>query len=159
MEDVYSIPLAQLCKEFSLEIVYAPDTFEDIMITTPEISRPGLALAGFFEVFDAARIQIIGYAERRYLESLPPEQRRQRILDYINAQPIAVVFSTKGEVFEDMMKAAIDKGVPLLRSSDARITGLRTSSGFHRGLLQPSAERRISVLLLSSSLLLRERAR
>jgi HPr kinase/phosphorylase len=88
------------------------------MITTPEISRPGLALAGFFEVFDAARIQIIGYAERRYLESLPPEQRRQRILDYINAQPIAVVFSTKGEVFEDMMKAAIDKGVPLLRSSE-----------------------------------------
>ena len=71
MEDVYSIPLAQLCKEFSLEIVYAPDTFEDIMITTPEISRPGLALAGFFEVFDAARIQIIGYAERRYLESYP----------------------------------------------------------------------------------------
>ena len=118
MEDVYSIPLSQLCKEFSLEIVYAPDTFEDIMITTPEISRPGLALAGFFEVFDAARIQIIGYAERRYLESLDPEQRRLRILDYINAQPIAVVFSTKGEVFEDMLQAAILKGVPLLRSPE-----------------------------------------
>lgn len=118
MEDVYSIPLSQLCKEFSLEVVYAPDTFDEIMITTPEISRPGLALAGFFEIFDAERIQIIGNAERRYLESLVPEDRRQHILDYIAARPIAVVFSTNGEIFEEMMQAAIKVGVPLLRSQE-----------------------------------------
>ena len=92
MEDVYSIPLSQLCKEFSLEVVYAPDTFDEIMITTPEISRPGLALAGFFEIFDAERIQIIGNAERRYLESLVPEDRRQHILDYIAARPLLSFF-------------------------------------------------------------------
>ena len=42
MEEIYSIPLSDLCKEFSLEVVFAPPNFDSIMITNPEISRPGL---------------------------------------------------------------------------------------------------------------------
>ena len=118
MEELYSIPLSDLCKEFSLETVYAPPHFDSIMITTPEISRPGLALAGFFEIFDAGRIQIIGNAERRYLESLDPDQRHRHIFDYVNARPVAVVYSTGGEVFEEMMQAAKIVGVPILRSQE-----------------------------------------
>ena len=59
-EEVYSIPLVKLAQEFSLEEIVIPDNYNDILITTPEISRPGLALAGFFEIFDAERIQMIG---------------------------------------------------------------------------------------------------
>ena len=72
MQETYSIPLSKLCEEFGLEKVYTPENFDEIMITTPEISRPGLALAGFYEIFDAARIQIIGYAEHRFMETLSP---------------------------------------------------------------------------------------
>ena len=118
MEEVYSIPLTELCKEFSLETVYVPANYESIMVTTPDISRPGLALAGFFEIFDPARIQIIGNAEHRYLESLDPESRWKRISDYINARPIAVVFSTDNPVFEEMIQAADQVGVPILRSKE-----------------------------------------
>ena len=118
MEEVYSIPLTELCKEFSLETVYVPANYESIMVTTPDISRPGLALAGFFEIFDPARIQIIGNAEHRYLESLDPESRWKRISDYINAHPIAVVFSTDNPVFEEMIQAADKVGVPILRSKE-----------------------------------------
>ena len=118
MEEVYSIALSDLCKEFFLEKVYVPEHFESIMITTPEISRPGLALTGFFEIFDAERIQIIGYAERCYLEKLDPEERRRHIVDYINARPVAVVYSTGAPVFEDMLETAQKVGVPILRSQE-----------------------------------------
>ena len=118
MQEVYSIPLSQLCEEFSLEKVYVPEHFEEIMITTPEISRPGLALAGFFEIFEAARVQIIGYAEYRYLETLPPEVRKQNITNYINATPVAVVQSCSAPVMEEMLEAAARVGVPLLRSQE-----------------------------------------
>ena len=118
MQEVYSIPLSQLCEEFSLEKVYVPEHFEEIMITTPEISRPGLALAGFFEIFEAARVQIIGYAEYRYLETLPPEVRKQNITNYINATPVAVVHSSSAPVMEEMLEAAARVGVPLLRSQE-----------------------------------------
>ena len=118
MEEIYSIPLTELCKEFSLETIYAPQNFESIMITSPDISRPGLALAGFFEIFDPARIQIIGNAEHRYLTSLDRPERWKRISDYINAHPVAVVFSTGNPVFEEMVQAATAAGIPILRSKE-----------------------------------------
>ncbi|MBE6652752.1 MAG: HPr(Ser) kinase/phosphatase [Ruminococcaceae bacterium] len=118
MEELFSIPLSELCKEFSLEQVYVPENFDSIMVVNPDISRPGLALTGFFEIFDADRIQIIGNAEHRYLQSLDPETRRQNIDKYINARPVAVVFSTGNPVFEEMLLAAERVGVPLLRSKE-----------------------------------------
>ena len=122
MEEVYSIPLSDLCKEFSLEVVHAPKNFDSIMITTPEISRPGLALTGFFEIFDPDRIQIIGNAEHRYLKSLDSETRRRHIFDYLHAHPVAVVFSASNPIFDEMIEAADQTGVPILRSAE------RTSS-------------------------------
>ncbi len=118
MSETYSIPLSKLCDEFGLEKVYIPENFEDILITTPEVSRPGLALSGFFEIFDAERIQIIGNAERMYLESLLPDERKSHIYDYINAHPVAVIYSTGSDIFPDMLDAARAAGVPILRSKE-----------------------------------------
>ncbi len=118
MSEIYSISLDKLCDEFGLEKVYVPANFESIMISAPEVSRPGLALAGFFEIFNAERIQIIGNAERQYLESLSPAERRARIFDYINARPVAVIYSTGKEIFPDMLEAAQNAGVPILRSEE-----------------------------------------
>ncbi len=118
MQETYSITLEQCCREFSLEKLYTPEGFEDILVTTPEVIRPGLALAGFFEIFDADRIQIIGNAERRYLESLDAEERKRHIDDFISHRPIAVIYSTDAEPFPEMMAAAALYQVPILRSSE-----------------------------------------
>ena len=48
------------------------------MITTPEINRPALELAGYFEHFAEERIQIIGMVEYSYLETLSEEDREDR---------------------------------------------------------------------------------
>lgn len=115
-KEVYSIPLSALAKEFALEEIVLPDNYADILITTPEISRPGLALAGFFEIFDAERIQMIGNAEHRYLMGLDPEKRRQRIVNYVRARPIAILYTTNLPVFEEMATEAKEVGVPILRT-------------------------------------------
>ena len=118
MSEVYTISLSKLCEEFKLETVYAPADFDSILIDTPQVSRPGLALAGFLEIFDAERIQIIGNAERHYLESLSDTERRDRIFNYINARPVAVIYSTGAEVHPEMLEAARTAGVPILRSQE-----------------------------------------
>ncbi len=118
MEEVFSILLAELAKEFSLEEIVIPENYDKILITTPEISRPGLALAGFFEIFDAERIQMIGNAEHRYLMNLSPEERRHRIVDYIDARPVAVVYTTNLPIFEEMASEATRVGVPILRTAE-----------------------------------------
>ena len=118
MKSEYSIPLSQLEKEFDLEKVLIPDNYAEILVRTPEVLRPGLALAGFYEIFDADRLSIIGNAEHRYLVRLEPEDRKKKIADFVNAKPVAIVFTTGNEIFEEFIEPAKQAGVPILRTRD-----------------------------------------
>ena len=70
VKEPYQIPLSKLVEDHRLEVVVRPEHFDKIQITSPEVNRPGLALAGFYEVFEEDRIQLIGKAETHYLQSL-----------------------------------------------------------------------------------------
>ena len=48
MSTTYTIPLSKIVEDFRLEVVVKPDNFEEIQISSPEVNRPGLPLAGFF---------------------------------------------------------------------------------------------------------------
>ena len=134
MESKYSIPLSEIIKEFSLEEVYLPTDAKNIKVSSPEVSRPGLALSGFIEVFEPFRIQIIGKAEHKYLSGLSSLQRSIRINAFFKLKPVAVVVTTGLVVYEEMIDAAKEEGIPLLRTSDrtspfmaALIASLNTS--------------------------------
>jgi HPr kinase/phosphorylase len=116
MDSGYSIPLSKLIEEFSFEEIYIPD--RNIPITNPEVNRPGLALAGFFELFEPSRIQIIGKAEFRYLSGLSPEGRATSIANFINTKPVAVIITTSLEIFDEFITGAKAAGVPILRSKE-----------------------------------------
>ena len=49
-------------------------------ITQKDLHRPGLALAGFIELFTYDRVQVLGNTEIGYLNSLSEEERRQSLL-------------------------------------------------------------------------------
>lgn len=118
MDEVYSIPLYKIAEEFGFEKIVIPDNFENILVQTPEVMRPGLALAGFYEIFDAERLHLIGNAEHRYLSELSENERSIRIENFINARPNAVIFTSGLEVFEEMKSAAQKLGVPILRTRE-----------------------------------------
>ena len=117
MNDVtYSISLGKLIDEFSLEEIFVPD--RQVLITNPEVSRPGLALAGFLELFEPTRIQIIGRAEHRYLEELSPENRAFAIYNFVNTKCAAIIFTSELEIFDEFLKYSKQAGVPILRSKE-----------------------------------------
>lgn len=118
MNELYSIPLKKLIDEFGLTTVYLPSPAESIMITSNEVDRPGLALAGFFEIFESSRIQMIGMAEHKYLEQQTPEVRRQKIASFVSARPSAVIVTTELPVFDDLIEEAKRYGVPLFTSKE-----------------------------------------
>ena len=121
MDQIYTVPLAQIAEDFKLEIIVKPDNFEQIKISSPEVNRPGLALAGFYEVFETDRIQLIGYAETQYLRSLEPSTKRVMLQKLVDAAPVAIVYTTNLPVDAAAIEYATKKGVPILR------TGLKTS--------------------------------
>lgn len=118
MKSKYSIPLSDLIKSYSLEEINMPSAPEKIKITSPEVSRPGLAFSGFLEVFESFRIQVIGKAEHKYLSLLSPEVRKERIDAFFSLKPVAVVITTGLHVYEEMLEAAKACEVPLLRTNE-----------------------------------------
>ena len=67
MQEKYSISLESLIREFALEPLALPTEAAEIRIFSNEVNRPVLPLIGFFETFDAERIQIFGKGEVRFL--------------------------------------------------------------------------------------------
>ena len=116
MSQIYTIPLSKIVEDFRLEVVVKPDNFNDIQISSPEVNRPGLALAGFYEVFEPERIQLIGKAETRYLSSIEPSTKRVMLQKLVDAAPVAIIYTTDLPVDTAVVEHATKKGVPILRT-------------------------------------------
>ena len=116
MSKTYTIPLSKIVEDFHLEIVVKPENFEDIQISSPEVNRPGLALAGFYEVFEPERIQLIGKAETKYLNSIEPSTKRVMLQKLVDATPVAIIYTTDLPIDAAVVEHATQKGVPILRT-------------------------------------------
>ena len=115
----YSIPLGEVIDEFQLEEVNNVDRTR--LVTRNEVNRPGLSLAGFFEYFEPARIQVIGNSEHSFIQSLTAQEQEKVFDAFMSRDPVAIVFSTNLSIPETLLKAAENYSVPILRTS------LRTS--------------------------------
>ncbi len=114
-DSLYSVPLSEIISDLKLEILHMPEN-SDVKVFCPDVNRPGLPLAGFFDHFEAQRIQIIGKVEHLYLRGLDSETRDRQIRDFLAKKPVAVVFSTSLETFEHTVDYAKEFGVPILRT-------------------------------------------
>lgn len=116
MKKTYRIALSAIAEEFHFEIVVRPENYEEIMIETPEVNRPGLALAGFYGVFDADRIQLIGKAETQYLQSMEPSTKRVMLQKFVDAHPVAILYTTGLPIDDALIERAKREQVPVLRT-------------------------------------------
>ena len=87
-----SISLDKVVSKFSLENLTPEIDITKIKITQPDINRPAIQLAGYFEHFDAARIQIIGFVEYTYMESLPEERKEEAYEELLSYDIPAIVY-------------------------------------------------------------------
>ena len=118
MQEIYSISLASLIAEFSLEALSLPGDAEGIIISNNQVDRPGLALTGFLDAFEESRIQIVGVAEYRYLKQCEENERAAKIEAFFAQKPVAVILTAGQEPFPTMCEAAERHGVPFLLSRE-----------------------------------------
>jgi HPr kinase/phosphorylase len=86
-------------------------------ISSPELNRPGLAFAGFYDVFAHDRIQILGNTEMSYLLSLAQEERTRRLAGTFQFDIPCIIVTNANEITADIMDVAGKHGIPLLRTS------------------------------------------
>jgi len=114
VKTTFSVNLSQLIKTHHLNTIYLPRDAREIEISSSEVNRPGLQLAGFFEYFDNKRIQIIGKSEYAYLELFSKNERNDRLQRFFSYKPIAVVVARGMDIFPEMVEAAKKNGCALL---------------------------------------------
>ncbi len=118
MQSKYSIPLSTIIEEFKFEEIYMPKGGHSTKVTSPEVSRPGLAFSGFVEIFDNFRIQIIGRTEHIYLTELSEEQRDERLEAFFKLKPVVLIVTTSLPIFDEMITHAKKYEVPILRTAE-----------------------------------------
>jgi len=86
-------------------------------ITVPDLNRPGLALAGFYESFAWNRLQIFGRGECAYLVKLDAEGSRQSVETLFSYQIPCCIFTNSLLPSESFLAAAEAAGCAILTTS------------------------------------------
>ncbi|MCR5266940.1 MAG: HPr(Ser) kinase/phosphatase [Lachnospiraceae bacterium] len=85
-----------------------------IKIAQPDINRPALQLAGYTEHFEKSRVEIIGFVEYSYMESLTEDVRKERYNEVICEEAPCFVFCRELQPDEMFLEMAKSRNVPVL---------------------------------------------
>ncbi len=118
MAVTFTVSLANVIKELALETLYMPGSPDEVLISSRDVSRPGLEFTGFFEYYDNTRVLIIGNTEHAFLARFTPEERYHALSELLSRRPPAIIISRNLEPFEELMSTAKENDVPILRTAD-----------------------------------------
>lgn len=118
MPNTFSVSLAKIIKELSLEVVFMPSDPSEILISSANVIKPGLEFTGFLDYYDNTRIIIMGKTEYSILEKYKSEYRFHTVENIFKQKPPAVIISKHLEPSKELMDAAHIHGIPILRTSD-----------------------------------------
>ena len=71
------VEIKEIVEKMDLKNLTPEIEMEGKKVEVPDINRPALQLSGFFDHFDAERVQIIGYVEHTFLETLEAERKEK----------------------------------------------------------------------------------
>ncbi|UOE55050.1 HPr(Ser) kinase/phosphatase [Bacillus sp. CMF12] len=117
-----------IIEKFGLELIAGEEGINR-PITTSDISRPGLEMAGYFDYYPAERIQLIGKTELSFVEKLNNSEREIR-LERLCTDITPGIIVTRGlDIPDELIEAAERESVPLLRSKQktTRFSSLLTN--------------------------------
>ncbi len=113
-----SFLVEQLRNHLKLEIIScaAESACDERLVIDTDLHRPGLALAGYVDLFSHHRIQVIGNSESKYIEFIGKEAS-SKAFQAITGFPIPVIFLTENNVLPDSLLEMAEKArIPIFQS-------------------------------------------
>ena len=108
-----SVSLKMIIEKMKLENLTPEIDIKKIRITQPDINRPALQLAGYFEHFEASRLQVIGFVEYTYMESFPKNKKEEMYREFLSFDIPGVVFCRELTPDPTFIKIAVEEKVPV----------------------------------------------
>ncbi len=114
-----SISLQRLIDKMKLTNLTPEIDIGNIKISQPDINRPALQIAGYFENYESTRLQIVGFVEYTYMEGMEEKQKREILEQLLDHPTPGFVFCRDLVPDPVFMEIAKKHGVPLLNTSKA----------------------------------------
>lgn len=108
-----SVSLTRIIEKMKLENLTPEIDVRKIKITQPDINRPALQMAGYFEHFDATRLQIIGFVEYTYMEGLSEDRKREVYEELMSYDIPCVVYCRELMPDAVFLEIAVKHGIPV----------------------------------------------
>lgn len=120
-----TVTVKMLVDKVKLEVMYSTDELLSKTISTSDISRPGLEMTGYFDYYSPERIQLFGMKEWSYLTTMSSHNRYSVLKEMFKADIPAVIVSRDLSIPDEMVRAAKEEGISLLKSkiSTSRLAG------------------------------------
>lgn len=109
------VTVKDIVKKFDLELVSGEEGI-DRPITTSDISRPGLELAGFFDYYPEERLQLLGRTELSFYDRLNEDDQRLRMERLCTPVTPGIIITRNLEVPHFLIEASEKESVPVMRS-------------------------------------------
>jgi len=106
-------------------------------VTESTLHRPGLALAGYVDLFTHQRVQILGNTETRYLDHLDETDRRAAFDNLIQFPVPCIVLTDGNELDEALVARATDAGIPVYRTPLPTVQFMASLRGFLKDQFAP----------------------
>lgn len=101
--------------KFRLKL-FTDDAGFDKKITEQNLHRPGLALAGFVDLFSFSRVQVFGNTEMRYLNQLSDDLKREKLEKIFQFDIPCIILTGKNLPFPVLIELAKKYKIPLFGS-------------------------------------------
>ena len=118
MPMTFSVSLAKMMQDVPMTPIYMPADPQEIMISSMEINRPGLELAGFFEYHDDTRILLMGRTEIMFLQEMDAAKRETILHDLFSRGTPAVIITRDMDPLPEMMRFAREFEIPVLGTGE-----------------------------------------
>ncbi|CAM3480302.1 HPr(Ser) kinase/phosphatase [Cytobacillus oceanisediminis] len=117
-----------IIEKFGLELIAGEEGI-DRPITTSDISRPGIEMAGYFDYYPGERVQLLGKTELTFAEKLNDTDRESRLERLCTDITPGIIITRGLDIPEELIEAAERESVPLLRSKQktTRFSSLLTN--------------------------------
>ena len=110
------ITLSEIAEKMNLKNLTPEVDMIEKVVNVPDVNRPALQLAGFYDRFDSNRVQIIGNVENRYVQTLSEEQRQETYEKLLQHPIPCIVFCRDIVPEESFLKTAVKYGVPIFNT-------------------------------------------
>lgn len=108
-----SVKITSLVEKMNLKNVTPDIDLTEKYITVPDINRPALQLTGYFDYFDSERVQIIGYVEYTYLQTLTEERKKEMYTQLLSYGIPCLIYTTEILPDEELLRLANETDTPV----------------------------------------------